>query len=101
MLSYFSHLNAKLLSASQHYDNSGMLAVDLRRIAAETTSRRKDLFVYYPAAFTGFHEKAPDREGQACDLRQRWRGSRRFHAHYLRWFDSISSHANNRDPDYP
>jgi hypothetical protein len=62
VLSYFSHLNAKLLSTSQHYDNSGVLAVDFRRIGAETASRRKDFFVYYSAAFTGFHEKASDRE---------------------------------------
>jgi len=26
--------------------------------------------VYYPAGFTGFHEKAPDREGQARYVRQ-------------------------------
>jgi hypothetical protein len=62
VLSYFSHLNAKLLSASQRYDDSGMLAVDLRRIATESKSRTRDFFVYDPAAFTAFHEKTPHGE---------------------------------------
>jgi hypothetical protein len=62
MLSYFSHLNAKLLSTPQRYNNCGMLAVDLRRMAPEGASHCQDLFVDYSAAFTGFHQEAPDGE---------------------------------------
>src|SRR6516165_5109704 len=71
MFSNFSHLNAKLLAAPQGYYNSGMLAVDLCRIATQAMSHREDLFVYHPSAFTELHEKAPDRKRQAGHVRQR------------------------------
>ena len=62
VLFYFSLLNAKLPSTSQRYDNSSMLAVDLHRIATESTSRRRDFFAYDDDAdtFTGLHEEPSD-----------------------------------------
>jgi hypothetical protein len=66
-----SHLNAKLRAAPQGNYNSGMLAVDLCRIATQAMSHSNDLFVYYPSAFTELHEKAPDGKRQAGHVRQR------------------------------
>jgi hypothetical protein len=81
MFSNFSHLNAKLLAAPQGNYNSGMLAVDLCRIATQAMSHSEDLFVYHPSAFTELHEKRPiesdkratsDNGGLAATGQLRW-----------------------------
>jgi hypothetical protein len=42
---HFPHLNAKFFSSPQRYDNSSVLTVNLRRIAAEPASGCENLVV--------------------------------------------------------
>jgi hypothetical protein len=77
VLSHLAHLNAKLLAAPQGNDNSGMLAVNLCRIATQAMSQSSDFFVYHPSAFTELHQKTSDRKRQARDIGQRRPGGAR------------------------